>query len=173
MIAQESERNLVECVTDVMAQLRAFVNAFGSVPRFVRRPARLKQRLLAVGACATFAGALVAGGGAEPASRLGRRADSLRRESTTLAQQRQTALLSLYALDTKLQFAQSRLAALRAQRARVEHERASVRRQLDAAYTTLRVSQRRLAQRLHALYESRESDVFAVLLDASSLEDAI
>ncbi len=139
----------------------------------MRRPARLKQRLLAVGACATLAGALVAGGGAEPASRLDRRAVPLPHESTTLAQQRHTALLSLYALDAKLQLAQSRLAALRAQRAGVEHERASVRKQLDAAYTTLRVSQRRLAQRLHALYESRQSDAFAVLLNARSLEDAI
>jgi 3D (Asp-Asp-Asp) domain-containing protein len=139
----------------------------------VRRPARLKQRLLAVGACATFAGALVAGGSAEPTSRPDRGADSSRRESTALAQQRHTALLSLYALDAKLQVAQSHLAELRAQRGRVEEERASVRRQLDAAYTTLLVSQRRLAQRVHALYESRESDAFAVLLNATSIEDAI
>jgi 3D (Asp-Asp-Asp) domain-containing protein len=172
MIAKESERNLVEIDTHVSAQLRAFINAFGSVARFVWRPARLQQRLLAVGACAMCAGALVAGGGAETASRPDRRADR-QSLSASLAEQRHTALLSLYALDAQLQRSQARISALRAQHDRVEHERASVRRQLAAAYSTLRTSQRRLAQRLHALYESGESDPLAVLLGASSLEEAI
>jgi len=82
-------------------------------------------------------------------------------------------LLSLYALDAQLQRAQAHIASLRAQHDRVENERASVRRQLAAAYATLRTSQRRLALRLHALYESGETDALAVLLGASSIEDAI
>lgn len=148
-------------------------SSFGSVRAFVRGPARLQQGLLVAAACVVFAGVTAAAGGADGSSPLQRRAARLRGGSATLAQQSHQSLLELYSLDAKLADAQTRLAALHGETARVRAERASVRRQLRAARQTIRVSQVQLAQRVRALYEQGDTDALAVVLGASSIDDAI
>ena len=79
------------------------------------------------------------------------------------------ALLSLYALDSRLQAWQSRVATLERQAATLRRERAALREELGAARSSLRIGRRRLALELRALYEQGSVDPVAVVLGATSL----
>jgi 3D (Asp-Asp-Asp) domain-containing protein len=138
----------------------------------VRRRARLSHRVLAVVTLVTCGGAAAASGADSP-STLSQRAAQLRSADRTLAAQTHETLLSLYASDAAIARATARIDALQSDRARVERERASVRRRLVAARTTFRVAQRQLALRVHALYVTRPTDPLAVVLGASSIEGAV
>jgi peptidoglycan DL-endopeptidase CwlO len=139
----------------------------------VRGPALIKARLLAVGAIAVISGALATAGGAEPPTTLQQRADALRRANSSLAARSHTALLGLYSLDSQLGRAQARLAALRTEAARISRERQAVRHRLGVATHDLRVTQRQMALRLHALYEQGADDPLAIILGAESLDEAV
>ena len=139
----------------------------------MRRSARVSQRLLAVIACVTCAGVVAAASGAETAPPVGGRADRLERTAAALQAQRRTALLRLDALDAQIARAAARVAALAADRGRNERKRASATRRLHAARITMRIAQRRLALRLYALYVHGGTDALAVVLGASSIEDAL
>jgi 3D (Asp-Asp-Asp) domain-containing protein len=139
----------------------------------VRRPARLQARLLAVGVLAVISGAVATAGSAETPTTLQKRADALRHANTSLAARSHTALLGLYSLDSQLGRAEARLSALRAEAAQIKAQRDAVRHRLGVATEDLRVSQRQLALRLHALYEQQADDPLAVLLGAQSLDEAI
>ena len=82
-------------------------------------------------------------------------------------------LLELYALDSRLDSARSRLAALDSTAARLSLERASVWLRLRAARRTLRRAQRALGAELRGLFEQERPDPLAVFLSATSLEDAL
>jgi cystine transport system substrate-binding protein len=97
----------------------------------------------------------------------------LRQASAELESKSRSAVLELYALDSRLSAARSRLAALRARAEVVEQRRAGVEEYLRATQGTLRVAERLLAGRLRALYERGETDPLAVVLGAQSLEDAL
>lgn len=101
------------------------------------------------------------------------RAAELRRSDAALAERSRSAVLELYALDTRLASARGRLADLRSRAAAVERERAAVRARLAIARSTLRIAERLLAGRLRALYEHGQTDPLAVVLGAQSLEDAL
>jgi 3D (Asp-Asp-Asp) domain-containing protein len=139
----------------------------------VRRAARLQQRLLALGVCALVAGAAAAAGGADTPSALRQRAAALRAQNASLATRSQQAVLDFYALDAQVARVQWRIEVLRVQAERIRSERASVQRQLRAAKSSLRVSRRELAVRVRALYEQGETDPLAVVLGATSLDEAI
>src|SRR4029079_15074949 len=62
---------------------------------FVRGPARIQARMLAVGAIAVISGALATAGGAETPTTLQQRADALRRANSSLADRSHEALLGL------------------------------------------------------------------------------
>ena len=109
--------------------------------------------------------------GAEGAGPKG--AGSLRQQQIGLAARSQTALLSLYALDSRLARARSELAALRSQAQGLELERDRVRQEVEVVAGNLQASQRLLGDRLRALYEEGEPDAIAVLLGATSLDDAV
>ena len=100
-------------------------------------------------------------------------AGSLRQQQTGLAARSQTALLSLYALDSRLARARSELAALRSRAQGLKLERERVRQEIEVVAGNLKVSQRLLGDRLRALYEEGEPDAIAVLLGATSLDDAV
>lgn len=154
------------------AQATEFGCAFGTVPAFVR--ARLQQRLLALCVCLLVAGMASAAGGAESSpSSLNQRANALRQQNVSLATRSHEALIELYALDAQLTRTEARIDALHAQTARIRSERASVHRQLVAARSSLHISQRRLARRLGALYERGNTDPLAVVLGATSLDEAL
>ena len=142
-------------------------------PASVRRPARLQQGLLLAAVSALVAGIAAAAVGADTPSTLRQRADGLRRANATLSQRADSAALSLYALDAELNRTQARIASLDSEAARIRSERASVRLRLHFAQRTLRVAERQLALRLHSAYEQGQTDALAVMLGATSIDDAI
>jgi len=97
----------------------------------------------------------------------------LRERQASLSARSHGALLSLYALDSRLSRGTSELAVLqgRAEALRADQER--VRREVAVVQGNLETSQRILGARLRTLYEEGEPDAIAVLLGATSLDDAV
>jgi 3D (Asp-Asp-Asp) domain-containing protein len=100
-------------------------------------------------------------------------AGSLRQQQKGIAARSQAALLSLYALDSRLARARSELAGLRSRAQGLELERERVRQEIEVVAGNLKASRRLLSDRLRALYEEGEPDAIAVLLGATSLDDAV
>jgi 3D (Asp-Asp-Asp) domain-containing protein len=100
-------------------------------------------------------------------------AGSLRQQQAGLAARSHTALLSLYALDSRLARARSELAGLHNRSQGLELERERIQQEIQVVGGNLEASQRLLGDRLRALYEEGEPDAIAVLLGASSLDDAV
>ena len=98
---------------------------------------------------------------------------SLRQQQTGLASRSHAALLSLYALDSRLARARSELAGLRSRAQSLRVEREQVKQEVDIVAGNLEASQRLLGDRLRALYEEGEPDAIAILLGATSLDDAV
>jgi 3D (Asp-Asp-Asp) domain-containing protein len=111
--------------------------------------------------------------GAEGAGPKERGQSSLRQQRTGLAARSHTALLSLYALDSRLVRARSQLAGLRSRVDGLRLERDRVQQELDVVEGNLKASQRLLGDRLRALYEQGEPDGIAILLGATSLDEAV
>jgi 3D (Asp-Asp-Asp) domain-containing protein len=86
-----------------------------------------------------------------------------------LDSQTHQALLGLYALDSQLQAWRGRVASLEAAAGDLRQRRASLRQQLGAARTSLKVGQRQLGQDLRTLYERGDVNAVAVMLGAQSL----
>src|SRR5206468_7177341 len=76
-------------------------------------------------------------------------------------------------LDSRLAAARGNLGALRAQAEGLRREQEQVRHQIFLVEGTLRASQRLLGDRLRTLYEEGEPNAIAILLGASSLDDAV
>jgi 3D (Asp-Asp-Asp) domain-containing protein len=79
------------------------------------------------------------------------------------------ALLSLYALDSRLQAWRARLASLQTAAANLRQERVTLRKELSAARAALKTGQHRLAVDLRAQYERGSVSSLAVVLGAKSL----
>jgi 3D (Asp-Asp-Asp) domain-containing protein len=135
------------------------------------RTAPAQALTLLVGAL--LAVSLPSSGGADSAPALLQRADALRAENTALAARTHDALLRLYALDSRLAQARARLEGLRAQAARVRQERVLTTKRLGIARRDVATAQAQLAERLRDLYEQGQTDPLAVILGASSLDDAL
>jgi 3D (Asp-Asp-Asp) domain-containing protein len=130
-------------------------------------------RLAAAGAA--FALALIGAAAAQaddPASLRGE-AEQLRAANAGLSTQSQQALLDLYSLETRLNGAERRLAALEARAAAVGRLEATARERMNVARNNAAEAQRRLATRLQVLYVEGEVDPLAVVLGAESLDDAL
>ena len=110
---------------------------------------------------------------ADSASSIKERASQLSKQNADLAGRSRSALLSLYALDSKLARERTRLVALRIRTAEVRAERAAAQERLTVARHSLRVAQVALARRLQLLYEQGDSDPVAVVLGASSVDEAL
>jgi 3D (Asp-Asp-Asp) domain-containing protein len=85
----------------------------------------------------------------------------------------QAVVLQLYALDTRLDAAQRRLGSLDDEVVRLERERASLAAEVRAARRTLAGARRVLDAELRSLYEEPQPDALAVVLGASSFQDAL
>jgi 3D (Asp-Asp-Asp) domain-containing protein len=79
------------------------------------------------------------------------------------------ALLSLYALDSRLEGWRTRLASLEHTAAGVRQQRRSLRAELGSDRASLRTGQRNLAVDLRAMYERGDVNSVAVVLGANSL----
>jgi len=98
---------------------------------------------------------------------------SLRHQRAGLVARSHTALLGLYALDSRLVQARSELAGLRGRAEALRVERNRVQQEVDVVTGNLKTSQRLLGDRLRLLYEEGEPDAIAILLGATSLDDAV
>jgi hypothetical protein len=103
----------------------------------------------------------------------GGRAAVLRHRDSVLADRSHQVLLQLYALDSHLDAVRGRLAALTSTAARVRAERAAARRDLRVTRRTLRSSLHTLAANLRTLYEQGDTNALAVVLGATSLDEAM
>jgi 3D (Asp-Asp-Asp) domain-containing protein len=133
---------------------------------------RRERRLalgLALGAALLLGVFLPGADGAGPKEGAG----PLRQQQKGLAARSQTALLSLYALDSRLARARNELAGLRSRAQGLKLERERVRQEIVVVAGNLKASQRLLGDRLRALYEEGEPDAIAILLGATSLDDAV
>ena len=110
---------------------------------------------------------------ADSASSIRERASQLSQQNADLAGRSRGALLDLYALDSKLANERTRLVALRIRTAEIRAERAAAQEGLRVARHSLSVSQLALASRLQLLYEQGDSDPLAVILGASSVDEAL
>jgi 3D (Asp-Asp-Asp) domain-containing protein len=126
-----------------------------------------RESRLAFGLALAFAlliGASLAG--AESAAKL-------KQHQRVLATRSQSALLGLYALDSRLAQARAELARIHAHAAVLRSEQQQIRAELTIVARNLQVSQRVLGAHLRALYEGGEPNAIAILLGSSSLDDAV
>src|SRR5207249_10605802 len=81
------------------------------------------------------------------------KADQLSQQNTDLSTRSHSALLELYALDSRLTQERARIVSLRIRTAQVRAERAASERRLASARRSLAAAERRLSLRLQAVYE--------------------
>jgi 3D (Asp-Asp-Asp) domain-containing protein len=137
------------------------------------RPRARAVRSISIVLAAGAALLAAAGAGAVDPSSLRSQADRLEAENADLANRERSAVLELYALETRLARADRRVTALRSRAAQVELERAAAERRLDLVRSNLAIAQANLAERLRLLYVEGEPDPLEVLLGASSLDEAL
>jgi 3D (Asp-Asp-Asp) domain-containing protein len=97
----------------------------------------------------------------------------LRTEVSSIEQQKRSAILSLYSLDSRLSAAYARLAALRRSEGALREQLATLKTELRLAKLNARRSQGELAARLRSLYDNGSTSILEVLFGASSLTDAL
>jgi 3D (Asp-Asp-Asp) domain-containing protein/predicted nucleic acid-binding Zn-ribbon protein len=99
--------------------------------------------------------------------------DALRQQVTSLTARTQSALLDLYAIDTRLHAAQTRLSALEAESVRLRDEQVLLEQQIAATRRTLGISRKALGNNLRMLYKQGDVNALAIVLGAQSLDDAV
>jgi peptidoglycan DL-endopeptidase CwlO len=140
----------------------------------VGEPGRgLRAGLVAASVVALAALQLPAAIGAGSPSRLQERAQELRNENSTLEGKARVTWLSSVTLSTRLAQTRAALVRFRARREAISAQRDEAEQNLRLARRTLKVSQRRLADRLRLLYEQGPTDPMSVLVGATSVDDAI
>jgi 3D (Asp-Asp-Asp) domain-containing protein/septal ring factor EnvC (AmiA/AmiB activator) len=132
----------------------------------VGRP-RTRSAARLAGAAAAFVLAVVSAAGAAGPG------DSLRQQAQSLDSRAHRALLDLYALDSRLHAAQTRLSSLEMQTIQLRNVQMQLLQQLGATRHTLAVSQRRLGNNLSMLYKQGDVSALAVMLGSQSLDDAV
>jgi 3D (Asp-Asp-Asp) domain-containing protein/peptidoglycan hydrolase CwlO-like protein len=98
---------------------------------------------------------------------------TLRQQGADLERRSRAAVLDLYALGSRLEQARAEVARLDARLAVLRREQASARLEYAAALVTEARAQDRLGAQLRLLYEQDQPDPIAVVLGATSLEEAI
>ena len=132
-----------------------------------RRESRLALGLSVV--VAVLLTSLTGAHGAGPKENAG----ELQRRAAGLSARSHEALLGLYALDSQLGAARTRLQSLRDRVDALRREQRVIRRETAIVRGNMLSSQERLAAHLRMLYEEGEPDAIAVMLGASSLDDAL
>jgi 3D (Asp-Asp-Asp) domain-containing protein/peptidoglycan hydrolase CwlO-like protein len=137
-----------------------------------RRHARL-ARLTAGIAAAALALLGAAGAQAQQSSGSDQEAARLRAQGDDLAQKSRGAALELYAIQSQLGRAQTRLANLRVETRQAERLEAQERARLADARRILDEAEGQLGERLRELYVEGDPDPITILLAAESLDEAI
>jgi 3D (Asp-Asp-Asp) domain-containing protein/peptidoglycan hydrolase CwlO-like protein len=129
---------------------------------------RHKLSVLAVGA-----GVLLVLGVPAPVPAQGPSVGQLREKQAALATESRAAVVELYGLESRLAEARADLARVQARAEALARTQASVRLRLAAARQTMATAQRQLGAQLRYLYEQGTPDPIAVVLGATSIENAI
>jgi 3D (Asp-Asp-Asp) domain-containing protein len=111
--------------------------------------------------------------GADSPARLREQARGLRAQNDALGSKAEAAWLSSVSLGTRIEHTRAALVGLRARTRSISLRRAEAERNLRSTRHTLAVSERNLADRLRVLYEQGDTDPMAVLVGASSIDEAI
>jgi 3D (Asp-Asp-Asp) domain-containing protein len=130
-----------------------------------------RESRLALGLAFTFALLLGASVGGPEGAGAGKSAKALRQAQSGLAARSHTALLSLYALDSRLE--RGELVRLRARARSLREERERLQAEIRIVERNLLSSQHLLGDHLRTLYQEGEPNALAVLLGARSLDDAV
>jgi 3D (Asp-Asp-Asp) domain-containing protein len=97
----------------------------------------------------------------------------LKRHQRVLVARSHSALIGLYALDSRLARSQTELARIHARVLALREQQRQVQREVSVVAHNVRVSQRLLASHLRTLYEEGEPNALAILLGSASLDDAV
>jgi 3D (Asp-Asp-Asp) domain-containing protein/peptidoglycan hydrolase CwlO-like protein len=97
----------------------------------------------------------------------------LRQREASLTAESRAAVVQLYGIESRLAQARSDLAQVESRARALARTQASVRRRLQTARRTMALAQRDLGRQLRYLYEQGPPDPIAVVLGATSLEEAI
>jgi len=108
-------------------------------------------------------------GGANPSQQ----ADALRRQQTALGTRSHAALMNLYSLDSRLTQTRAQLASLRTRAAEIRAEQARVAHEEAIARGVWQRSVADLGAHLRTLYEQGQPDAIAILVGATSIDDAV
>ncbi len=98
---------------------------------------------------------------------------ALKQKQAALAVESRRALVELYGLDSRLVEAQKALARVDSRATALVRRQASARERYRAAQRTLTIAQFQLGRQLRLLYQQDQPDAIAVVLGATSLDDAI
>ena len=101
------------------------------------------------------------------------RAQQLRSENAALSGKADAAWLSSVSLSTRLEQTRAALVRFQARTQAISARRDEAEQTLGLARRTLKASQSALAARLRAMYEQGDTDPMAVLVGASSVDEAI
>jgi septal ring factor EnvC (AmiA/AmiB activator) len=152
-------------------QMAVFVRADGRFFATFGRPvgpltSRWPLLCAAVAAGVLVTGSTAASGGTASTPSLAAQADALRRSESG-------ALLELYAAESAAARAQSALAGLQARSAALSRAEQSARQRTEIVRRSLEASQARVAALLRDLYVQGDPDPIAVILGATSLDEAV
>ncbi|HEY6151405.1 MAG TPA: hypothetical protein VIW19_12865, partial [Gaiellaceae bacterium] len=111
--------------------------------------------------------------GADSSSQLRSQATDLTKQNASLAARAHSALLELYALDSRLARQRAHIVALRIETAQVRAAREAAQKRLTVSRHSLSTAQRLLSVRLQQLYEGGDTDPVAVVLGATSVNEAL
>ena len=111
--------------------------------------------------------------GADSSSQLRSQATDLTKQNASLAARAHSALLELYALDARLARQRAHIVALRIETAQLRAAREAAQKRLAVSRHSLSTAQRLLSVRLQQLYEGGDTDPVAVVLGATSVNEAL
>src|SRR5262245_36465338 len=140
----------------------------GTVVRHVRARCHKLPRFLAV-----LVGFLLILGAPATLSAQSPGVEGLQQKQAALAAESRAAVVQLYGLESRLAQARTDLARVQARAETLEREQVNVRHRVHAAKRTTMVAEQHLGDQLRYLYEQGEPDPIAVVLGATSLEEAI
>ena len=135
------------------------------------RKARVWPAAAALLVLCSFVPARVAADTSAP--KLRAQASELTQQNANLAARARGALLELYALDARLTRERAHIVTLRIETAQVRAAREAAQRRLAIARRSLSSAQHTLSVRLQQVYEQGDSDPVAVVLGATSVNDAL
>jgi len=131
-----------------------------------------RRRAFGIAVAASCVLVLSAVSGAGPPSS-GVPGQSLRAENAALASRERSAVLGLYALDSELARARTRLADLERRADVLRREQVVLQAEMKVAMSGARTSEQRLASRVRLLFDHGETSAIEIVFGARSLDEAL